>query len=65
MKTKVNKITDFLEAVGTGKVPLRSCYTLHQCFICGFNISYGESYYDQGINRRAHEACVGNRMLER
>lgn len=38
--------------------PLRRCYSMHSCALCGETIRLGEMYYDGGYGRRVHEVCV-------
>jgi recombinational DNA repair protein (RecF pathway) len=40
--------------------PLRTCLSMHECCVCKEKIKYGESYYDGGIRKRAHERCMIN-----
>lgn len=40
------------------KYPLRLCYSVHFCKICGFDIILGQHYFDGGYRRRAHKECV-------
>ena len=40
--------------------PLRTCYSLHECRLCGMSITYGQLYYDGGYGRREHEKCRKN-----
>lgn len=37
---------------------VRTCYSLHECALCGSAIVIGQTYYDGGYGRRAHEDCV-------
>lgn len=43
------------------KKPIRTCYTMHECFLCKKTISCGERYYDGGYGKRAHYACIQQR----
>ncbi len=36
----------------------RTCYSLHECALCGSLIRLGERYKDGGYGRRAHDDCV-------
>ena len=38
--------------------PLRRCLSMHECCICNSKIKLGQTYYDGGCNKRAHEKCV-------
>jgi hypothetical protein len=38
--------------------PLRTCRSLHHCSVCDKAITIGQSYFDGGYGKRAHEACV-------
>jgi len=38
--------------------PIRKCYSMHECLICGDTIVLGDVYYDGGFGKRAHEKCV-------
>lgn len=40
---------------------LRTCNSLHDCALCGGQITIGDKYRDGGYGRRAHETC-GSRM---
>ncbi len=44
------------------KYLLRKCYTLHMCCLCGLRIHNGQTYFDGGLERRAHEKCVPGEM---
>lgn len=38
--------------------PARTCYSLHECALCGEAITLGQVYSDRGHGRRAHYDCV-------
>jgi hypothetical protein len=38
--------------------PLRTCNSLHDCFICRLMIERGQRYYDGGYGYRAHRECA-------
>lgn len=38
--------------------PKRTCYSMHECCLCGERITIGQTYYDRGPRNRAHEKCV-------
>lgn len=40
--------------------PLRNCKTMHSCCLCDRDITYGDDYYDGGLDKRAHYDCVQN-----
>jgi len=40
------------------ETPIRTCYTVHECCLCGGDITCGQSYADRGIRRRAHYDCI-------
>jgi hypothetical protein len=42
--------------------PIRRCYSLHECRICGFSIVCGDNYHDGGHGNRAHTDCVDVEM---
>ena len=46
-----------------GKYPRRTCYSLHSCAICEEEITYGETYYDGGYGKRAHDECVNPQFI--
>lgn len=37
---------------------LRTCQSLHECCVCGEDITLGQRYRDGGYRRRAHESCA-------
>lgn len=37
---------------------LRTCYSMHECCICGGTIHNGSGYYDSGHDKRGHFTCV-------
>lgn len=37
--------------------PVRMCYSMHECALCGRTILLGETYRDRGLDRRAHTKC--------
>lgn len=45
-------------AIDWAKYPIRKCYALHGCRICGKDITLYQNYYDGGYGRRAHVKCV-------
>lgn len=47
-----------LSQLAVEKYPLRTCYSMHDCAVCGGTISLGQRYYDGGYGRRIHEACA-------
>lgn len=38
--------------------PVRTCYSLHTCKVCGQPITIGQLYHDGGYGRRAHVDCL-------
>ena len=40
------------------KYPVRTCRTIHQCAICGTDITCGDTYRDGGFGIRAHTHCA-------
>lgn len=40
------------------KYAVKTCRTLHECFLCGKDIIYGQDYHDGGWNKRAHVTCA-------
>lgn len=45
------------------KYPVRRCYSIQYCDLCGGVIVIGDEYYDGGNGRRAHVDCVENREM--
>ena len=43
---------------------LRYCYSLHECELCDRPITLGQYYRDGGYGKRAHDDCVGKKILE-
>jgi hypothetical protein len=39
------------------QLPIRTCYTLHECCLCKGQITNGQQYHDGGYGRRAHVQC--------
>lgn len=37
---------------------VRTCCSMHECALCNKDILLGQTYYDGGYGRRAHEDCV-------
>lgn len=56
MKSIVEALLDLQDKYH--RYPLRRCYSLHTCAVCEEAITSGETYYDGGYRRRAHESCV-------
>jgi hypothetical protein len=46
------------------KYPIRMCYTMHECRLCGGSIVNGSTYRDGGYGRRAHVRCVWQKRLQ-
>jgi hypothetical protein len=40
------------------RYPLRKCYALRECRICGKRIARGDRYYDGHRAGSAHEGCA-------
>lgn len=40
--------------------PIRTCRTLHECYICRKDIVLGQMYFDGGYGRRAHVDCTNS-----
>ncbi len=40
------------------KAPIRICYLMQECCLCGSIIALGDQYHDGRYGRRAHVACV-------
>lgn len=40
------------------ELTIRTCRTLHVCFLCRQPIYAGEKYHDGGYGRRAHVDCA-------
>lgn len=47
-----------------GKSPLRVCKSIHECFVCRQNISYGQVYIDGGYGNRRHKECYVKESAE-
>ncbi len=37
---------------------VRICRSVHECALCGQDLTYGRDYHDGGYGRRAHVECV-------
>jgi hypothetical protein len=46
------------------KYPIRMCYTMHTCRLCGGKIRSYTGYYDGGYGRRAHLKCAKRQVLD-
>jgi hypothetical protein len=46
------------------KYPIRLCYTMHECSLCGGKIRSYTRYHDGGYGRRAHVRCVEQKRLQ-
>jgi len=48
--------------INWGKYPVRVCHSLHECRVCGGDITlkqlYFDGYYEGGYGTRAHTTCV-------
>jgi len=38
--------------------PMRTCYSMHECYFCDQGIRLHEHYLDRGYGRRAHYSCT-------
>lgn len=43
--------------------PVRTCYSLHECYVCRKNITIGDRYFDGGYRFRAHVQCCSWKKL--
>jgi len=43
---------------------VRTCYSMHECCVCGKKITYGQRYCDGGYKYRAHVECAMRLQLK-
>ncbi len=43
---------------------LRTCYSMHECCICGDTIHNSSNYYCGGHGKRGHVTCVDKELEE-
>lgn len=54
-----------LDYINWKKYPMRKCRSMHECYCCRKEIKDGETYFDGGYGRRAHQSCVLRRATKK